>query len=95
MARDPVERGPLVADGVEVPYTRLAPDVLRRVIEEFVTSEGTEYGSVEKTLEAKVADVMRQLDRGRAVIVYDAESQAINIVAVEPSGRRRAPAGER
>jgi uncharacterized protein YheU (UPF0270 family) len=66
--------------GVEVPHTRLPDEVLRRVAEEFVTREGTDYGAAQTTLEEKVADVRRQLDRGEAAIVYDAESETINIV---------------
>jgi len=34
----------------------------------------------EKTLEEKVAVLMRQLERGEAAILYDSESQTINIV---------------
>ena len=66
--------------GVEVPYTRLSADVLRRVAEEFVTRGGTDYGAAEKSLDEKVTDVTRQLERGEAAIVYDAESDTINIV---------------
>ena len=65
---------------MEVPYTRLTADVLRRIAEEFVTRDGTDYGAVEKTLDEKVAHVTRQLERGEAVIVFDAESETINIV---------------
>ena len=68
-------------NGVEVPYTRLAGDVLRRIAEEFVTRDGTDYGASEKTIEEKVSDVRRQLERGEAAIVYDAESETVNIVA--------------
>jgi uncharacterized protein YheU (UPF0270 family) len=81
VARDvPVEDATAQAQGIEVPYTRLAADVLRRVAEEFVTRDGTDYGAAEKTLEEKVTHVKRQLDRGEAAIVYDAESETINIV---------------
>jgi uncharacterized protein len=67
-------------DGVEVPHTRLDAEVLRRVTEAFVTRDGTDYGAVERTLEEKVTNVRRELDRGEAVIVYDAESGTLNIV---------------
>ena len=66
--------------GIEVPQARLPDEVLRRVAEEFVTREGTDYGTAPTTLEEKVADVRRQLDRGEAVIVYDADNETINIV---------------
>ena len=65
---------------VEVPHGRVAADVVRRVAEEFVTRDGTDYGAAEKSLDEKVADVRRQLERGQAAIVYDAASDTINIV---------------
>ena len=66
-----------------MPYAELAPDVLRRLIEEFVTRDGTDYGAVERTLAEKVAAVMRQLAAGEAAIIVDAEQESIEIVARE------------
>jgi uncharacterized protein YheU (UPF0270 family) len=71
---------PVRQQTVEVPLGRVAADVVHRVAEEFVTRDGTDYGAAEKTLEAKVADVRLQLERGQAAIVYDAASDTINIV---------------
>ncbi len=68
---------------VEVPYTRLSPDVLRALVEEFVTRQGTDYGLQEKTLDEKVADIMRQLERKEAKIVFDNKSQTANIVTAK------------
>jgi uncharacterized protein YheU (UPF0270 family) len=67
-------------NATEVPYTSLAPAVLRRLIEEFVTRDGTDYGAVEKTLDDKVAAVLRQLERGEVLIVFDRETESANIV---------------
>jgi uncharacterized protein YheU (UPF0270 family) len=69
---------------VEVPHAQLAPGVLRRLIEEFVTRDGTDYGAIERTLAEKVAVVMQQLDAGDAAIVVDAEHDTIDIVARRP-----------
>ena len=66
-------------NGVEIPFARLTPELLRRVAEEFVTRDGTDYGAVERTLEQKVAAVRHQLERGEAVILYDTESETLNI----------------
>lgn len=77
--------GPPSSRRVEVPHTALAPDVLRRLIEEFVTRDGTDYGAVERTLAEKVAAVMRQLAAGELAIVVDAEDETIDIVARQPS----------
>jgi uncharacterized protein YheU (UPF0270 family) len=76
-----VDDGTMRENGIEVPHTRLPVDVLRRVAEEFVTRDGTDYGAAEKTLEEKVTDLRRQLERGDATIVYDAVSDTINVVA--------------
>lgn len=65
---------------VEVPHTELAPATLRAVIESFVLREGTDYGERDVSLDRKVADVQRQLECGEAVIVYDPESDSIDIV---------------
>ena len=56
---------------VEVPHGELAPEVLRRLIEEFVTRDGTDYGAVERTLGEKVGAVVRQLEAGELAIVVD------------------------
>ena len=77
---NPVNDAAMRQRAVDVPYERVAADVLRRVVEEFVTRDGTEYGAHETSLEEKVADVHRQLERGEAAIVYDAASDTINIV---------------
>lgn len=67
---------------VEVPYTRLSPEARRRLVEEFVTRDTTDYGLREKSLEEKVADVMRQLECGEAAIVFDPEAQTTQIIVV-------------
>jgi len=67
-------------DVIEAPYTRLAPETLRAVIEEFVTRDTTDYGVCEKTRGEKVADVMRQLERGEAKVVFEPEEQRVDIV---------------
>lgn len=72
------------APPVVVPMTALPPDTLRALVEEFVTRDGTDYGTYERSLEDKMRDVMRQLARDEARIVYDPGSQTANIVV----GRR-------
>jgi uncharacterized protein YheU (UPF0270 family) len=69
----------------EVPYTALQPGTLRALIEEFVTRDTTDYGERERMLQDKVEDVMRQLQRGEAQIVFDGASGTINIVVAPDS----------
>ena len=71
---------------VEIPYGALPAEILRRVVESFVLREGTDYGAREYTLEEKIAQVISQLERGEAALLFDPESQSIGIV-----GRRDQP----
>ena len=68
---------------VEIPHTDLSADALRGVVESFVNREGTDYGGRERTLDEKVADVMRQLEDGTATILFDPESESIGIVVAD------------
>jgi uncharacterized protein YheU (UPF0270 family) len=70
---------------MQIPHTVLRPDTLRAVIEEFVLREGTEYGDRDVSLADKVDAVRRQLERGEAVVLYDADSETTTIA---PAHRR-------
>lgn len=76
------------AGAVEVPYDSLRPATLRAVVEEFITRAATDYGATERTLEEKVADVMRQLHAGEAGVVFDADTDTVNILP-RPAWRDR------
>ncbi len=71
---------------VVVPIDRLSREALDGLIEEFVTRDGTDYGEQEETLQNKKNAVIRQLERGEIVIVFDSESETANIVAKEAVG---------
>ncbi|HVS77377.1 MAG TPA: YheU family protein [Steroidobacteraceae bacterium] len=74
-----------------VPHGALSADALRGVIESFVLREGTDYGELEHSLEAKVAQVRAQLERGQARILFDPESNTVTleVVPAAPRGARR------
>lgn len=57
-----------------IPPTLLEADTLTRLIEDFVTRDGTDNGD-ETPLDTRIQRVRRALDRGEAVIVFDPESQ--------------------
>jgi uncharacterized protein YheU (UPF0270 family) len=65
---------------VVIPHDALSAEALRGVLESFVLREGTDYGERELSLEQKVAQVLRQLERGEAEIVFDAVLESIDIV---------------
>ncbi|WP_443200956.1 YheU family protein [Pseudomonas sp. CNPSo 3701] len=59
---------------VLIPANMIEADTLTRLIEDFVTREGTDNGD-ETPLQTRVDRVRRALDKGEAVIVFDPESQ--------------------
>lgn len=56
---------------VVISYRDLSEEALRGVIESFILREGTDYGEYEYSLDQKISQVFRQLERGEAEIVYD------------------------
>jgi uncharacterized protein YheU (UPF0270 family) len=64
---------------VDIPMAELAPDTLRALIESFVLREGTDYGAQEVPLATKVGQVVRQLQRGEARIVFDPVTESVDI----------------
>lgn len=85
----PIDKGEDSSEPVFVPYTELADDTLRRVVEAFILREGTDYGEREVSLEQKLAQVYRQLERSEAHIVFDPTTASIDIVPVNPAARHR------
>jgi uncharacterized protein YheU (UPF0270 family) len=80
---DPRERPP----PVEIPHSELSPDALKGVIESFILREGTDYGERDVSHEAKVTQVLRQLERGEAKILFDPVTESVDIVAGKISRR--------
>lgn len=57
-----------------IPHTLLEADTLTRLIEDFVTREGTDNGD-DTPLITRVERVRQALARGTAVILFDPDSQ--------------------
>lgn len=57
-----------------IPPEMLENDTLTRLIEDFVTREGTDNGD-ETPLETRIARVRKALQKKQAVIIFDPESQ--------------------
>jgi uncharacterized protein YheU (UPF0270 family) len=70
------------AELIEVPAAELGPETLRSLVESFVLREGTDYGVQELSLDSKVAQVMRQLQRREARIVFDPTTESVDIRVV-------------
>ncbi len=68
-------------EGVDVPYQQIDPETLRRMIQEFVSRDGADWGDVGCALDDKVEQVLQQLLQKQVKIVVDFHSQTANIVA--------------
>lgn len=69
-----------------IPHDLLEPDTLTRLIEDFVTREGTDNGD-DTPLDTRVGRVRQALLRGEAIIAFDPDSQQCQLML-----RRDAPA---
>ena len=67
-------------DGLEIPYQQINPETLRRMIQEFVSRDGADWGDVGCSLEDKVDQVLQQLHHKQVKVVFDLRSQTANII---------------
>ena len=72
----------ITEDYMQIPHTALGSQTLRSLIEEYITREGTDYGR-ESELEEKVKRVMAQLEKGKAHITFDAESETCTLITTQ------------
>ena len=63
-----------------IPYVQLEAETLTRLIEDFVTRDGTDNGD-DTPLETRVLRVRQALGKGQAVIFFDVESQQCQLMA--------------
>jgi uncharacterized protein YheU (UPF0270 family) len=78
---------------VELPFALLAPETLQRLLEEFVTRDGTDNGDLSHSLADRVRDVQRQLERGEAAIDFDPETESCTVVKAVGPRRVRSSTG--
>ncbi|MDV7211868.1 YheU family protein [Azotobacter beijerinckii] len=63
-----------------IPYHLLEADTLTRLIEDFVTREGTDNGD-ETPLATRVQRVRQALESGEALIAFEPDSQQCQLMA--------------
>lgn len=66
---------------IDVPHQQIDPETLRRMIQEFVSRDGADWGDSGCSLDNKVEQVHQQLLKKQVKIVFDLRSQTVNIVA--------------
>lgn len=63
-----------------IPPEKLTEEVLKNLVEAYITREGTDYGETELSLEEKVNQLLPQVFTGDVVIVYDETSETVNLI---------------
>jgi uncharacterized protein YheU (UPF0270 family) len=66
---------------MQISISDLSEQAIRKIVEEFILREGTDYGQGDFSLEAKVTQVMRQLHKGDALLVYDERTESVDIIS--------------
>ena len=66
-----------------IPWQQLEQDTLQNLIVEFVTRNGTDNGD-DTELAVRISQVLEQLRRNEALVVWDEYSESANIV---PTGQ--------
>lgn len=69
-------------EGVEVPLERIDPQTLRRMVAAFVSREWSELSDSGHSLDDKIEQVLQQLRRRQAKVVFDLTSETWNIIPI-------------
>ncbi len=65
---------------IVIPPEKLAPTTLRKLVEEFVSRDGTDYGCQEISLEIKTEQVLEQVRAGQVIVIFDTASDSCNLI---------------
>lgn len=65
---------------VEVPPEALSQETLDSLIESFILREGTDYGTVEISLDAKKQQIQRQIKKGDIKITFDPNIESVSLM---------------
>ncbi|WP_462156673.1 YheU family protein [Pseudoalteromonas sp. GB56] len=77
-----------------IPYQELSKEALTNLIEQFILREGTDYGESEIDNTTKIEQVLGQIKRGEAVIVYSELHEEVNIMSAQQFKQMQAEEGD-
>lgn len=80
MANELSEHDRAPSPPVEVPSSALSAETLEALIESFILRDGTDYGAVEVSLAAKMAQIKKQIDHGDVKIVFDPDTESVTLL---------------
>jgi len=77
-----------------IPVDKLSPEAMQGVIEEYISRDGTDYGEIEASMETKFRQVRHKLENGSAVLIFDDETETINIFLADNPVLKKIEASE-
>ena len=66
---------------IEIPIDSLNQELLEGIIKDFILREGTDYGTIEYTLEDKINQVKKLISNKKAAIYFDPNTETCTIIA--------------
>ncbi len=70
-------------EAIVIPYKKLSAAILESLISEYILREGTDYGVKEYTLQEKQQQVLSLLEEGKALILFDSETESCSLILKE------------
>ncbi len=70
----------VLAPPVDVPPEALSADTVEALIESFILRDGTDYGSVEISLDSKKQQILKQLKKGDIKITFDPNTETVSLM---------------
>ena len=77
---NPDSASELEVEPLQIPFEQLSEAALTGVLEEYITREGTDYGMVERGVEAQLDKAWALLKAGKVVIVFDEVNERCQII---------------
>ncbi len=74
-----------------IPHQQLSADTLHALADEFVSREGTDYGVNERSQQSKIKQVIAQIERGEAFILYSELHESCTIISKQAMQQRGEP----
>ncbi|CAH0990624.1 hypothetical protein SIN8267_00718 [Sinobacterium norvegicum] len=80
---------------MKIPYQQLSSDTLDALLEEVVSRNGTDYGSIETSIEQRKQQLLSALTSEKVAVYFDTETETVNILSpreIEEMKRQQAQA---
>lgn len=74
---------------VIIPYQKLSVSALIGVINQYISRDGIDSSHVDLSFEDKIKQVKKNLESGKALLVFDHKTQSCNILSKTDPGLKR------